>query len=284
MPVGLVISLEVTLYVTVFSYLYGISTYVVAYFMLVILIQLTIPYGKFRLRLVIMGVVLLCTTLALMMDMLRLAPMIALPDTVHRVLLASNVYIVLLGTGVEVYASSIANNLIRKLDSHLILDLSDQANTDALTMLYNRRYANIYLTHLMRDASNNNACVAMVDIDNFKVVNDTYGHAVGDEVLRFLAEFLRNNLRKTELVFRWGGEEFLIVLQGVDLPTAGRILDKLRDRLATTDIPTAKGSLRITVTIGVSVMDPACPMTCIEASDQGLYKGKRGGKNMVIAV
>jgi two-component system cell cycle response regulator len=219
-----------------------------------------------------------------MMDMLRLAPMIALPDTVHRVLLASNVYIVLLGTGVEVYASSIANNLIRKLDSHLILDLSDQANTDALTMLYNRRYANIYLTHLMRDASNNNACVAMVDIDNFKVVNDTYGHAVGDEVLRFLAEFLRNNLRKTELVFRWGGEEFLIVLQGVDLPTAGRILDKLRDRLATTDIPTAKGPLRITVTIGVSVMDPACPMTCIEARDQGIYKGKRGGKNMVIAV
>jgi diguanylate cyclase (GGDEF)-like protein len=283
-PVGLILSMEVILYVTLFTYLCGISTYVVAYYILVIIMQVTIPYGKTRLRLTIMGLIIVCTTICLMVDMLRPAPMIPLPEAAHSVLLASNIYILLLGTVVEVYASNIANNLIRKLDNHTILDLSDQANTDALTRLYNRRYADMYLARLNREVASNNYCVAMVDIDNFKVVNDTYGHAVGDEVLRFLADFLQNNLRKSELVFRWGGEEFLIVLQGVDLPTAGRILDKLRERLSMTDIPTVKGNLRITVTIGVSVMDPACPLTCIEASDQGLYKGKRGGKNMVIAV
>jgi diguanylate cyclase (GGDEF)-like protein len=284
MPVGLILSLEIILYVTLYSYLCGISTYVMAYFILVIIMQVTIPYCKTRLRLIIMGFVAVCTTICLMMDILRPVPLIVLSEGAHGALLASNTYILLLGTVVEVYANNIANNLIRKLDNYRILDLSDQANTDALTKLYNRRYADMYLDRLAREVTTKIYCVAMVDIDNFKVVNDTYGHAVGDEVLCFLADFLRGNLRKSELVFRWGGEEFLIVLQGVDLPTAGRILDKLRDRLSAAEIPTAKGNLHITVTIGVSVMDPTCPMTCIEASDQGLYKGKRGGKNIVIAV
>jgi diguanylate cyclase (GGDEF)-like protein len=284
MPVGLILSMEVILYVTLFSYLCGISTYVVAYLILVIILQVTIPYCKTRLRLIIMGFIAVCTTACLMVDILRPAPLIVLSEAAHGALLASNIYILLLGTVVLVYANNIANNLIRKLDSHRILDLSDQANTDALTKLYNRRYADMYLDRLAREVTTKNYCVAMVEIDNFKFVNDTYGHAVGDEVLCFLADFLRGNLRKSELVFRWGGEEFLIVLQGVDLPTAGRILDKLRDKLSTAEIPTAKGNLHITVTIGVSVMDPTCPMPCIEASDQGLYKGKRGGKNIVIAV
>jgi diguanylate cyclase (GGDEF)-like protein len=170
------------------------------------------------------------------------------------------------------------------MNNHLIRDLSDQAHTDSLTRLYNRRYADLYFARLNKEISDKIYCVAMMDIDNVKAVNDTYGHAVGDEVLCFLAEFLRNDLRKSDLIFRWGGEEFLIMLQGVDLPTAGRILDKLREKLSDTDIPTTKGNLRITVTIGVAVMDSYDPEACIEASDQGLYRGKRGGKNIVISV
>jgi diguanylate cyclase (GGDEF)-like protein len=161
--------------------------------------------------------------------------------------------------------------------------LSAMANTDPLTGLFNRRYAETYFTDILNTREGVPYCVAMLDIDDFKRVNDTWGHACGDEVLVFLAGFLTASLRRSDLIFRWGGEEFLMILENVELPTAYAILDQLRQGLADTVIKTRERDLRITVTIGAAALDSAAVDDCIKKSDGNLYIGKRKSKNVVVA-
>ncbi len=101
---------------------------------------------------------------------------------------------------------------------------------DPLTGLYNRRYANAYLDRLAREADQTGApfTVMLLDLDRFKNVNDTYGHAVGDEVLTETADRLRRNLRDVDLLARFGGEEFVIAMPGTDMRTAKIVAERLR--------------------------------------------------------
>lgn len=277
---GLFLSLEVTAYASFFGLMTGVETHFVAYYLLVIVMQLMVPYGNLRIRTLIVGGSLLSMVVCLAVCFSRPAP-IPLEPPLYQVVTLTNIIALFVGTVVEIYVGNMAKVIVDKLNKARIEELSSQAYTDALTGLYNRRYASEYFASHPFDQSV--ACVAILDIDDFKVVNDTYGHACGDETLRFLADLLVENLRRTDLVFRWGGEEFLLILNEVDLDQAQAILDKIRLRIA--DSPqTYQGiSYRFTVTIGVALIDSQDIESSIVVSDAHLYYGKRNGKNRVVA-
>ncbi len=162
------------------------------------------------------------------------------------------------------------------------------AVTDPLTGLYNRRYA---MPHLQAqidksETDGHDLAVALLDIDSFKAVNDTYGHAVGDEVLKEFAERIRQNLRGMDLSARIGGEEFLGVMPETDLQGAAVVAERLRATIAAKPFKIThaeKEFLDITVSIGLSCLSPGTktPDALMQAADEALYRSKREGRNRV---
>jgi two-component system cell cycle response regulator len=177
------------------------------------------------------------------------------------------------------------------------------AATDPLTGLYNRRYAQAYLDDAVRTARTGRRpfTVMMLDIDHFKQVNDEFGHAAGDSVLREVAHRMRQNLRAIDLVARFGGEEFLIVLPATDAERAVRAADRLRTRIAGIPVDLEDGrKVSVTVSIGVTVsarhkagrsqrsgqggaetVGAQVVTRLIGAADTALYSAKLGGRNRV---
>ncbi len=157
--------------------------------------------------------------------------------------------------------------------------LSSQAHTDPLTGLLNRRglHENIEMSLL----NNSVVSVIVIDIDHFKNVNDTYGHDVGDEVIKMLGRHLKTNSRKTDLVCRTGGEEFLMLLPGIDIHLAVVIAERLRKNVAEMSFPICQ---HITISIGVtSFLPKEVPIdAALKTADNALYHAKKAGRNKVI--
>ena len=153
--------------------------------------------------------------------------------------------------------------------------------TDQLTELVNRtRLHQVLEENLMRSQRYATPfSVIMVDMDDFKRVNDEHGHQVGDEVLVYLAQVLVRNTRAVDVVGRWGGEEFLIVAPNTDLAQAARVAEKLRTAIAASELPTVGFK---TASIGVaSYQEGDDCEAMIGRSDAALYKAKRNGRNQV---
>jgi diguanylate cyclase (GGDEF)-like protein len=129
------------------------------------------------------------------------------------------------------------------------------------------------------------AAVAMLDIDHFKQVNDNYGHATGDLVIRHVATQLRRSLRGGDLVARLGGDEFAIFLVNTSFADAGMRLDVLRADLAQSEVVSAGRRINITVSIGIAMSpdDGAETQSLLAAADARLLIGKRAGRNLVVA-
>jgi diguanylate cyclase (GGDEF)-like protein len=163
-----------------------------------------------------------------------------------------------------------------------MLEAIDDANTDPLTGLFNRRYADLFFSEIHNVNDDSNYFISILDLDDFKRVNDTYGHQCGDQVLVYVSHFIRSRLRKSDIVFRWGGEEFLIILKHVDASTAYTIFEKLRLALSQSPIETNEVTLHVTVTIGFGKLDINDVSSSIKACDDYLYAGKKKGKNIVI--
>lgn len=157
------------------------------------------------------------------------------------------------------------------------------ANTDALTQVCNRRCAEEYISKELRSTADMTYCVAMIDVDKFKQINDTLGHDGGDQVLIYISSYFHSHLRKGDMIFRWGGDEFLIILKNVTLRQAHYILDKLRIELYHSAIQIKEQEVHISISVGVSEFDIHNPQKSIEACDQNLYKGKRSGRNIVFS-
>ncbi len=165
------------------------------------------------------------------------------------------------------------------------------AVTDPLTGLYNRRYAAPYLTALTEKSQQNRQefAVMMIDIDHFKTVNDTYGHAAGDAILIELSRRLRDNLREIDLIARVGGEEFLVALPQTDREMAEMTADRLRSVVNETpfDVDGLDLPLAISVSIGVAVggVDHASDIPSMDdmclLADTALYAAKSAGRNQV---
>ncbi len=125
--------------------------------------------------------------------------------------------------------------------------------------------------------------VLMLDIDHFKNVNDTYGHAMGDEVLKQVVTSISSCIRQTDMCFRYGGEEFLIMLASADTEGAHRIAERIRSSIEAAVFTHEKGSLSITSSIGSATLYASDTMHSIcERADSALYKAKNSGRNRVI--
>ncbi|CAM3511054.1 diguanylate cyclase [Arcobacter aquimarinus] len=163
--------------------------------------------------------------------------------------------------------------------------LEYQASHDKLTGLFNRnKFDEIYTKELKRAKRyKNNLSMILFDIDDFKYVNDTFGHQIGDEVLKEISKLLSNTIRETDISVRWGGEEFLILLPQTDLFGAQAVAEKLRLNIKN-EVITQK-QLNITASFGVTQMNDEIDDENLFVSrcDKLLYKAKNSGKNIVIA-
>ncbi len=157
---------------------------------------------------------------------------------------------------------------------------------DSLTGLYNRSMSEEHLELAVMRArrSGGSLTFAMIDIDAFKRINDTYGHPTGDRVIVTLARLLQQRLRKTDIVGRFGGEEFAVVLPDTDLGAAREVLDKIRQSFAVVRHAYAKGEFSVTFSCGVAAYpDYGDVSTLCDAADKALYRAKEGGRNRVVA-
>lgn len=220
-----------------------------------------------------------------------------------RVWTFSHPYVYLLESNISAHIFYVVNSflafgflitysyLYSQIVMRLELALVDAATKDALTGLYNRRKMQDLLNAMSEIlvSSNPQICIAMIDIDNFKRINDTYGHDAGDEVLKTMAKILlgKNSEENTNSFYscRWGGEEFLIFYRTER--SAEEILSEfeaLRQQIAETTVSHNEHEIKFTITTGLSFYREGLTITeLINSADEKLYKGKKSTKNVVIS-
>ncbi len=180
-------------------------------------------------------------------------------------------------------------NRIRKKTNKELASLNEQlyelATTDDMTKLFNRRHflelAQRGLNQIQRTSSM--GAVLMIDIDHFKKINDSYGHAAGDRVLIEVANILKDNLRNYDIVGRVGGEEFAMLLPNSDIDTATRIAERIREKIANSSTPFQQTAIKLTISIGLTAIheDEINIDSIIKRADKALYKAKNSGRNTV---
>ncbi len=171
----------------------------------------------------------------------------------------------------------------------ILKELNDKneymANFDELTGLPNRRYLYAKLDELMVVAADyeQTFVIGILDIDDFKDINDTYGHLCGDLALKSIAKATGKALRKHDVIGRWGGEEFLVILPDTDMENARQIMERVRQMIATTIVECTDSEQPVTVTVGCAQYRQAVTLDeLIRNADALLYKGKNAGKNVVV--
>lgn len=202
---------------------------------------------------------------------------------------------------VNLYSSE--KNKLSKDKIYLIQSLSGQLNTaitnfyefqkmkamaslDGLTGLFNKKYflENINIEVNSASSSGSALSLAMIDIDHFKVINDTFGHQAGDTVLKEVAGIVTQSLRDSDCVCRYGGEEFAVMMPGTSKEMALEVMERVRSRIEMASVSRNETDhLNITVSVGVASFPEDCdsPESLISRSDTALYAAKRSGRNMV---
>jgi diguanylate cyclase (GGDEF)-like protein len=170
---------------------------------------------------------------------------------------------------------------------HLLAEAERQSMTDALTGLYNRRSLDQLLIRevALAERHAHSLAVVMVDIDHFKLINDTHGHAAGDHMLKSFADCVRMTLRKTDLAFRYGGDEFVVALPQTTIAQAEQVMGKLRQAFGAVDFSHAITRLQSPPTLSMGVTERAAATNVLtmpqllSAADQALYAAKNGSRN-----
>ncbi len=170
-------------------------------------------------------------------------------------------------------------------NARLFAEIQLLAMTDDLTNTYNRRHLFDLGEREFSRAQRYNRplSVVMLDLDDFKHVNDTYGHAVGDQILRMVADRCRANIREVDILGRYGGEEFTIILPEAGITEAYNIAERLRKHIAIMPMTTTAGPIKITISLGAAGLSAETPnlMKLIDCADIAMYEAKRGGRNAV---
>ncbi|MCK9491412.1 MAG: diguanylate cyclase [Sulfurimonas sp.] len=175
------------------------------------------------------------------------------------------------------------NNSIEALEN--IQYITNHANRDFLTGLYNRRYFFENMNEYMEDIklSGERFAIAMLDIDFFKKINDTYGHDIGDKVIVAISEVLRTNTSYRDIVARFGGEEFCVVLKNINQYSVSEILERLRQEIEDfAFVVDSANEVKFTISIGVAYHDDSETLEeTINQADMNLYNAKQNGRNQV---
>lgn len=167
-----------------------------------------------------------------------------------------------------------------------VSQLSELVSTDALTGLFNFRHFKTVLQAEMDRSKRSGipTSLVMVDADHFKAVNDTYGHEVGNQALRHLAEILRGEVRTTDIVCRYGGEEFAMIFPETHLNLAVKVADRIREEIAHRPLRLVDGEVDLTVSMGASVYMKTSVLDIddfIDSVDKYLYEAKQSGRNCI---
>jgi len=175
-----------------------------------------------------------------------------------------------------------ANNVISTLTSQ-IKALEKSSNLDSLTKVFNRRALTTYLEKVCsKKELAYELHLLILDIDDFKIVNDTHGHIAGDKILIFIANMLRKTLRDGDKIFRYGGEEFIIILNRIDKSTCKEITNRILNLIRSNQLIYKGNSLNVTMSIGATKYYTGdTPDSVINRADKALYKSKNNGKNQM---
>jgi len=169
----------------------------------------------------------------------------------------------------------------------LIAKMDDMLLIDELTQQNNRRYFNAQLSkHAeLYKVNQEHFSLAMMDIDNFKDINDTYGHDVGDQAVISVAQFIKESIRETDVFARYGGDEFVLIFPVNNLQVATTVLEKIRKRFVDHCFVFAGREIDITISIGVTKINQSdTEETILKRADTALYQAKEGGRNQVVAL
>ncbi|MER3414941.1 MAG: diguanylate cyclase response regulator [Gemmataceae bacterium] len=165
--------------------------------------------------------------------------------------------------------------------------LWELSHTDELTGHFNRRYITARLEEEVARSARYGTPLSIVlaDVDHFKRINDMFGHLVGDQALKAVANLFRSCQRDTDLIGRFGGEEFLLILTNTDLAGAEQFCNRLREQLARTPLPVGDRILHLTASFGIAQYGPDCPSlhALLRQADSNLYAAKAAGRNRVVA-
>jgi len=174
------------------------------------------------------------------------------------------------------------NNTIEAMEN--INKIANFANRDFLTGVYNRRffYSDVEEYVHVAEETNEPYAFAMIDVDYFKKINDKYGHDGGDKVLKSIAKILNDNTKGSDIVARFGGEEFCVVLKKINKEEAVKFFVNLRAKVAENKVTIKKEKVKVTISIGVSFGNGHCEIDdMLEACDSALYTAKENGRNRV---
>ena len=169
---------------------------------------------------------------------------------------------------------------------HMVEDLQAKVFLDPLTGLANRRYVEMNIQGKFDEMSRYGwpFGVIMMDIDHFKDVNDGFGHDMGDEALKMVARTLIHNSRSSDIVGRWGGEEFIAIITNADVQRVGSIAERYRSMIELSGLPVGEATLRLTISVGATVAVQGDSMaSVIKRADTLLYASKASGRNRVTA-
>ncbi len=220
----------------------------------------------------------------------RLPSLLVLPLLMHREVLGT---LVLgseehggFGADVRVILQVLAGHIAVSLaNARMVKRLEELATTDGLTGLLNKRAVTEMARQKLRSAQRfkKPLSVLVCDLDHFKNVNDTYGHDVGDRVIRGFADVLKRTKRETDTVGRFGGEEFVVICEQTDVDGAELLAVRIRSELSATTFVTPEGALKVTCSVGVATYPQAGSdwEGLFKATDEALYASKRGGRDRV---
>ena len=165
------------------------------------------------------------------------------------------------------------------------MQLEELSRTDTLTKLYNRRYMFEKIEEEVHrvERNGNKFCIILADADEFKKINDSYGHGCGDFLLKNLSKVMQGTLRRKDFVARWGGEEFLFLLPDTDASQAKILGERIRQKIAGKKFTYDNKRIKLSMTFGIAEFDPKAGIDgTIRRADLSLYAGKRKGKNCVV--
>jgi diguanylate cyclase (GGDEF)-like protein len=250
---------------------------------IIVLPILAVLLGGMRSGLIWSIVSMLCVIALYLLEILQI-PLPYNPITAVRAFEAACtsgliIVVIILCLLFELNSARVINKLHKALQT-----IEELAVKDELTGIYNRRQ----LLKTMEEARNraqrntDTFCLSLIDIDHFKHINDTYGHSIGDEVLKRLAAIIQLKVRKTDCFGRYGGEEFLLILEGSDIDAAVLHSERIREYIENTRFPELPHSQSITISIGVAAYsDSKNIQDILDEADVALYKAKREGRNRV---